>query len=104
MAETRRSLGDTAIQLSGEAVSFIDHHKKEPFFLFYPTTDIHYPLTPNEKFQGRSNAGVYGDFVIDYDWVVGQILEATPQRPERKHHRGAHQRQRCRADRGDERA
>lgn len=76
MAETRRSLEDTAINLSREAVAFIDRHKEEPFFLFYPTTNIHYPLTPNEKFQGQSEAGVYGDFVVEFDWVVAQVLEA----------------------------
>ncbi len=76
MSLTRRSLENTAIDLSNEAVAFIDRHKEKPFFLFYATTNIHYPLTPNEKFKGQSKAGVYGDFVVEFDWAVGQVLEA----------------------------
>jgi len=76
MAKTVRKLEDTAINLSKEAVSFVEKHKNEPFFLFYPTTNIHFPLTPNSRFQGKSGAGVYGDFVEELDWAVGQLLDA----------------------------
>lgn len=76
MEETVRDLEDTAIRLSEEAVAFVDRNKDEPFFLFYPTTNIHFPLTPNRRFKGSGRAGVYGEFVVEFDWAVGQILEA----------------------------
>ena len=75
-ADTVRELEATATRLSEEAVAFVDRHKDEPFFLFYSTTNIHYPLTPHERFQGAGRAGVYGDFVVEFDWAVGQLLEA----------------------------
>ena len=69
-----RRLEDTAIELSAEAVKFVHDHRDEPFFLYYPTTNIHWPRTPNEEFQGKSQAGVYGDFVAEFDWAVGEVL------------------------------
>lgn len=68
-----RRLKDTAIRLSHEAVAFIREHRDKPFFLYYPTTNIHSPRTPNERFQGKSQAGVYGDFVVEFDWAVGEV-------------------------------
>jgi arylsulfatase A len=43
--------------------------------LYYPTTNIHFPVTPHERFKGATEAGVYGDFVAEFDWAVGEILE-----------------------------
>jgi len=76
MKDTVRKLEDTAINLSNEAVAFIDRNKDEPFFLYYPTTNIHFPLTPNSRFKGTTKIGIYGEFVVEFDWAVGQILMA----------------------------
>lgn len=71
-----RRLEDTATTLSVAAVEFIEQHTDERFFLYYPTTNIHFPLTPHERFQGRGQAGVYGEFVLEFDWAVGEVLDA----------------------------
>ncbi len=76
MEKTVRKLQDTATQLSKEAVAFVDKNRDKPFFLYYPTTNIHFPLTPNSRFKGTTRSGVYGEFVVEFDWAVGQILEA----------------------------
>ena len=76
MQETVRSLEDTATELSREAVAFVEKHKDKPFFLYYPTTNIHFPLTPHKRFKGSTKAGVYGEFVVEFDWAVGQLLDA----------------------------
>ena len=76
MKDTVRSLEDTAIDLSKEAVAFVDKHKDKPFFLFYPTTNVHFPLTPNKRFKDKTHAGIYGEFAIEFDWAVGEILAA----------------------------
>jgi arylsulfatase A-like enzyme len=31
---------------------------------------------PAPQFQGKSGAGAYGDFVVQADWTVGQVLDA----------------------------
>lgn len=59
--------------LAGKAVNWIKAHKDEPFFLYFPTTNIHHPFTPHPQFQGTSEAGRYGDFVHELDWIVGEV-------------------------------
>jgi arylsulfatase A-like enzyme len=62
--------------LSRKAISFIDQHKAEPFFLYYATHDIHVPRMPNRRFVGKTGMGPRGDAIAELDWSVGQILEA----------------------------
>lgn len=75
LANVQRSLENTATALSEKAVQFIEANKDRPFFLYYPATNVHLPHTPHKRFQGKSNAGVYGDFVTEFDWAVGEILQ-----------------------------
>ncbi len=58
------------------AVSFIEKHKKEPFFLYLPHSMPHVPIAASYKFKGKSEQGVYGDVLMEIDWSVGQVLEA----------------------------
>ena len=44
------------------------------FFLYVAYTSPHKPVIPLEDFQGRSDAGAYGDFVIETDAHVGTLL------------------------------
>lgn len=49
--------------------------EKRPFFLYFALTSPHYPVSPAPEFRGKSGAGEYGDFVVQTDWVVGQVAE-----------------------------
>lgn len=60
--------------LKDEAISWIKTHRTEPFFLYFAPTNIHHPFTPAKRFLGTSDAGPYGDFVHELDWIVGEIL------------------------------
>lgn len=60
---------------SKEAISFIEHSKDGPFFLYYATQDVHVPRLPNPRFVGKSTMGPRGDAIVEFDWQVGQILE-----------------------------
>ncbi len=40
------------------------------------------PIIPNEEFVGKSDAGAYGDFVYQTDWVIGQVLDALKEKEE----------------------
>lgn len=46
----------------------------KPFFLYLPYTSPHKPVIPIERFRGKSEAGAYGDFMMETDWQVGRIL------------------------------
>jgi arylsulfatase A len=49
---------------------------EEPFFLYFPLTSPHSPIAPSEEFKGKSGISDYADFVMETDWVVGNILDA----------------------------
>ncbi len=50
--------------------------KEGPFFLYVPLNSPHTPIVPMEKFRGRSQAGGYGDWMVQTDDNVGRILQA----------------------------
>lgn len=64
--------------LGDKAVEFIDASAKakEPFLLYMPLTAPHTPIAVKKDFQGKSGLGVYGDFVMETDALVGRILDA----------------------------
>ena len=57
-----------------EAVAFLEKHRDQPFFLYLPHSAVHFPLYPGKKFHGQSNNGLFGDWVEEVDWSVGQVL------------------------------
>jgi len=62
-----------------EANAFIDARAGErdkPFFLYLPLSSPHTPIVPSKPWQGKSDIGKYGDFLMETDWVVGQVLQA----------------------------
>ena len=46
-----------------------------PFFLYLPFTSPHYPVAPRPEFWGQGAAGGYGEFMIETDHHVGQVIE-----------------------------
>ena len=61
--------------LAGKAVEWITANKQQPFFLYLATTHIHHPFTPGKQFQGTSQAELYGDFIQELDWMVGEVTQ-----------------------------
>ena len=62
-----------------KAVAWINERdqqdERRPFFLYLATTNIHHPFTPHPRFKGTSQCGLYGDFVHELDWIVGELLQ-----------------------------
>jgi len=69
---------DTSItrQYTEEAVKFIHANKSRPFFLYLPHTAVHLPLVPAQRFRGKSRDGLYGDWVQEIDWSMGELFKA----------------------------
>jgi len=67
-------------ECASRAVRYIEEAAKQkpakPFFLYFPLTSPHYPVVPDPEFRGKSGAGDFGDFVVQTDAVVGQVLDA----------------------------
>ncbi len=63
-----------------KAVSFMESHvkeqKKQPFFLYVALTAPHTPWVAQQPFKGKSQAGEYGDFTMQVDHTVGEVLQA----------------------------
>ncbi len=64
---------------TNEAVQFLWEHRDEPFFLYLPHSAVHFPLYPGKAFHGKSKNGLFGDWVEEVDWSVGQVLETLRQ-------------------------
>lgn len=57
---------------------FLQTHAKEhldrPFFLYLATQSAHLPAMLASKFVGKSSAGPLGDFIYEFDYVVGELM------------------------------
>ena len=62
--------------LKDRAVAWIEQEKDQPFFLYFALPHIHHPFTPAPRFKESSEAGLYGDFIQEMDWIVGEVLQA----------------------------
>ncbi len=64
--------------LTKKAIRYIEQRAAEatPFFLYFALPAPHTPILPTTEFMGRSNTNFYGDFVLQVDDVVGQVMAA----------------------------
>ncbi len=57
---------------------FLEQHVRQlpskPFFLFHSTQAVHLPSFAAKAFQGKSMAGPHGDFILELDHIVGELL------------------------------
>ena len=65
-----------ADSITSKAVAFIERSKDKPFFLYFGTNDIHVPRWPHPRFVGKTGMGPRGDAILQFDWSVGQVLDA----------------------------
>jgi arylsulfatase A-like enzyme len=61
--------------LTEKALAWLERNKDRPFFLYFTPVAVHNPVTPNKQFRGQSKCGIYGDYVRELDWCVGQLLD-----------------------------
>ena len=53
--------------------------RDQPFFLYLALTSPHTPTSPSPKFEGKSQLGLYGDFVMETDDCLGRVMRALDQ-------------------------
>lgn len=67
------------IDLTNKAVEVINNHFKKdnekPLFLYHPSSAPHRPCLPTFT-KGKSQAGLRGDVIQEFDWSVGKIISA----------------------------
>lgn len=74
--EARWKDEEMAGHLLDKATSYIENHSQEPFFLYYATHNAHEPRVPSSAFKGKSEAGVYGDMIEEFDYCVSEIVKS----------------------------
>lgn len=63
--------------LTNKTVEWINgQDESKPFFLYLALPSPHSPIIPNDEFDGKSQAGGFGDYMFQSDWVVGEVLQA----------------------------
>jgi arylsulfatase A-like enzyme len=66
--------------LKTRTAAWIARHRREspaqPFFVYAPLNSPHLPVAPSAAFRGKSQAGTYGDFVMETDDYVGAVVAA----------------------------
>jgi arylsulfatase A-like enzyme len=65
-----------ADSITSKAVAFIERNKDKPFFLYWGSNDPHVPRWPHPQFVGKTGMWPRGDAIVQFDWSVGQILDA----------------------------
>ena len=69
---------DVSPMLTRKITAHIDDRAKAgaPFFLYVPLSQPHTPIVPAREYQDKSGQRAYGDWILQGDAVVGQILDA----------------------------
>ena len=68
-------------KLTQRAVKYISEYKSEkPFFIYMPFNAPHTPVVPRKKFLASSQCGIYGDFIQELDWSVGEVLKTLKEK------------------------
>lgn len=62
-----------------KSLEFLRKHHQEspdkPFFLFHSAQAVHLPSFPGKDFQGKTSSGPHGDFIFEFDAIVGELLD-----------------------------
>lgn len=68
------------LEFLDRSVRFLESHVRrqpgKPFFLYHATQAVHLPAMPAKQFVGKTEAGPLGDFIYEFDYVVGALLDA----------------------------
>lgn len=64
--------------LTQKAVQYIRDQAKrgKPFFLYLPYASPHTPIAPTKEYRDKSGLNRYGDFVMETDASIGEVLTA----------------------------
>lgn len=63
-----------------KSLDFIAEHARtspqKPLFLFHATQAVHLPSFAGKEFRGKTEVGPHGDFLCQFDHIVGQLMQA----------------------------
>lgn len=77
------NLEEVDMKFLEKSQQFLHEHVREspnkPFFLFHATQAVHLPSFPGKDFKGKTQSGPHGDFIFEFDHIVGELMKTLHQ-------------------------
>ncbi|VGO18928.1 sulfatase family protein [Pontiella sulfatireligans] len=61
--------------IAKKTCEWIREQAGNPFFIYMPLNSPHSPIVPSSLFKDKSGLNVHGDFCMETDWAVGEVLK-----------------------------
>lgn len=61
-------------QYTHRAISFMENHKKAPFFLYLAHSMPHVPIAVSQRFEHHTGKGLFADLMAEIDWSVDTLI------------------------------
>ncbi|VGO18080.1 sulfatase family protein [Pontiella sulfatireligans] len=61
--------------ITHKTCDWIRQNANQPFFVYMPLNSPHGPIVPRDEFKGKSGLNPHGDFCMETDWAVGEVLK-----------------------------
>lgn len=72
-------LEEVDVKFLEKSQRFLRQHVQQtpdkPFFLYHATQAVHLPSFPGRAFQGQTQSGPHGDFIFEFDHIVGELMK-----------------------------
>lgn len=78
---TRKRMETVDQEFLKASLNFIDraHKDGKPFFVWFNPTLMHVWTHLSPQWRGKTGLGVYPDGMVEFDWIVGQLLKKLDQ-------------------------
>jgi arylsulfatase A-like enzyme len=76
-AGSTRDMGSLTTLYTDKAIDFLKAKRKpdQPFALYVAHTMMHTIIDASDRFRGKSDGGLYGDVVEEFDFETGRLLD-----------------------------
>ncbi|MFT5522642.1 MAG: arylsulfatase A-like enzyme [Pirellulaceae bacterium] len=77
-AGSTRDMGSLTTLYTNKAISYLTEKRdpKKPFVLYLAHTMMHTVIDASDRFRDKSQGGLYGDVVEEFDYETGRLLDA----------------------------
>lgn len=76
-AGSTRDMGSLTTLYTDKAIAYLKEKRdpEKPFVLYLSHTMMHTIIDASERFRGKSDGGLYGDVVEEFDYETGRLLD-----------------------------
>ena len=80
-AGSTRDMGSLTTLYTNKAIDYLTNRRdpEKPFVLYVAHTMMHTIIDASEQFRGKSDGGLYGDVVEEFDYETGRLLDTLDQ-------------------------